>query len=104
VAEPKENLMMGNDIATTLAGIVGDLTQDWGIDTNGGITGKTRLVHDLEFASVDIIQLCVAIEQHYGRKFGFQDLLMKNGSYISDLTISQMADFLGGRLQGGGGK
>ena len=95
-------MAMKNDVSRALVGIVSDLTQDWGIDTNGGIEGQTRLVHDLEFASVDIIQLCVAIEQHYGRKFGFQDLLMKNGSYISDLTISQMADFLTQRLQGGG--
>ena len=86
------------DIEKTLAEIVDDLVQDWGIDMNGGISGKTLLVNDLEFASVDIIQLCVAIEEHYDRKFGFQDLLMKNGSYVSDLSITQMAEFLNGKL------
>jgi acyl carrier protein len=40
----------------------------------------------------------VAVEEHYNRKFGFQDLLMKNGSYLSDLSINQMAEFLQGRL------
>jgi acyl carrier protein len=89
------------EIEKILTGIVADLVQDWGIDSNGGITGKTRLVKDLEFASVDIIQLCVAIEEHYGRKFGFQDLLMKNGSYVSDLSVAQMAEFLDAKLQGG---
>ena len=68
---------------------------------NGGLQGKTLLVNDLEFASVDIIQLCVAIEQSYDRKFGFQNLLMKNGSYVSDLSISQVAEFLSGSMQGG---
>lgn len=87
-------------IEKTLAGIVEDLVQDWGIDLNGGVGGKTLLVNDLEFASVDIIQLCVAIEQHYDRKFGFQDLLMINGSYVSDLSITQMADFVTIKLQG----
>lgn len=87
-------------IEKTLAGIVEDLVQDWGIDLNGGVGGKTLLVNDLEFASVDIIQLCVAIEQHYDRKFGFQDLLMINGSYVSDLSITQMADFVTVKLQG----
>ncbi len=87
-------------IEKTLAGIVEDLVQDWGIDLNGGVSGKTLLVNDLEFASVDIIQLCVAIEQHYDRKFGFQDLLMKKGSYVSDLSITQMAEFLAVKLQG----
>ncbi|MGA8239476.1 MAG: hypothetical protein WB818_02815 [Desulfobacterales bacterium] len=87
-------------IEKTLAGIVEDLVQDWGIDLNGGIGGKTLLVNDLEFASVDIIQLCVAIEQHYDRKFGFQDLLMINGSYVSDLSLTQMAEFVTIKLQG----
>lgn len=87
-------------IEKTLAGIVEDLVQDWGIDLNGGVGGKTLLVNDLEFASVDIIQLCVAIEQHYDSKFGFQDLLMINGSYVSDLSITQMAEFLTVKLQG----
>jgi acyl carrier protein len=87
-------------IEKTLAGIVEDLVQDWGIGLNGGVGGKTLLVNDLEFASVDIIQLCVAIEQHYDRKLGFQDLLMINGSYVSDLSITQMAEFLAVKLQG----
>lgn len=87
-------------IEKTLAGIVEELVQDWGIDLNGGVGGKTLLVNDLEFASVDIIQLCVAIEQHYDSKFGFQDLLMINGSYVSDLSITQMAEFLAVKLQG----
>ena len=62
------------------------------------ISGKTLLVNDLEFASVDIIQLCVAIEEHYERKIGFQDLLMNEGSYVSDLSIAQMAEFIDGKL------
>ena len=86
-------------IERILAGIVEDLVQDWGLDLNGGITGRTLLVNDLEFASVDIIQLCVAIEQHYECKIGFQDLLMRDGRYVSDLSITQMAEFIDGKLQ-----
>lgn len=86
-------------IETDLIDIVADLVQDWGLDMNGGISGRTLLVADLEFASVDIIQLCVAIEEHYNSKMGFQDLLMKDGRYIADLSITQMAAFLDGRLK-----
>ncbi len=85
-------------IEKTLVEIVEDLIQDWGIDLDDGVTGTTLLVNDLDFASVDIIQLCVAIEQHYDRKIGFQDLLMKDGSYVSDLSIAQMVDFLVDRI------
>jgi acyl carrier protein len=78
-----------NVIAITL-----DLVQDWGLDLDEGVNGKTSVVKDLEFASVDIIQLCVALEQHYGRKLGFQRLLMREGSYIHDLTLGQISSFI----------
>ncbi len=74
--------------------IVEDLIQDWGLDLDESVSEKTTLVKDLEFASVDIIQLCVAIEQHFDRKIGFQDLLMEDGCYVSDLSISQITDFI----------
>ena len=91
----------GSASATTeaiLIGIVIDLIQDWGLDLDEEISGKTTLVKDLEFTSVDIIQLCVAIEQHYDRKIGFQDLLMKNGSYVSDLSIAQIENYLQSKI------
>ena len=74
------------------------LIQDWGLDLNDGISGHTMLAVDLQFASVDIIQLCVAIEQHYNQKLGFQDLLMDDGRYVSDLSISEIANFLVNRI------
>ena len=89
-------------IEKTLVDIVEDLIQDWGLELESGVSGQTSLVKDLDFASVDIIQLCVAIEQYYERKFGFQELLMKDGSYVSDLTITQVSDFVGNKLRGEG--
>jgi acyl carrier protein len=86
----------------TLIEIVEDLIQEWGLDLNDGISGRTKLAADLGFASVDIIQLCVAIEQHYNQKIGFQDVLMENGSYVSDLSISQMAAFIIDRISNKG--
>ncbi len=80
-------------LATVIA-IVEDLVQDWGLDD--GITPgpDTLLAAELLFTSVDIIQLCVALEECYGRRFGFHDLLMRDGSYIGDLTLSQLAAFV----------
>jgi len=86
------------DIEKILIDIVEDLIQDWGLDLDEGISRQTTLVKDLEFASVDIIQLCVAIEEHYEKKIGFQDLLMEDGSYVSDLSIAQIADYVSGRI------
>jgi acyl carrier protein len=88
-----------DSVQEAVIGIVEDLIQDWGLELEDPIAGHTRLAKELDFVSVDFIQLLVAIEQHYGRKFGFQDLVMANGSYVSDLTIAQIVDFVGGALR-----
>jgi acyl carrier protein len=83
----------------TVIAVVADLVQDWGLDLDAPIGGATKLVADLEFASVDIIQLCVALEQSYERKLGFHDLLMRDGSYVGDLSIAQVAAHVDTKLQ-----
>jgi acyl carrier protein len=95
------DLKRGTTIETVVA-IVEDLTQDWGLDLEAPTDAGTKVVADLEFASVDIIQLCVALEQCYGRRFGFQDLLMKDGSYVGDLALGQLAAFVDSKLAAGG--
>jgi len=80
-------------LASTIA-IVQDLTQDWGIDEGVQPGRETLLADQLMFTSVDIIQLCVALEECYECRFGFHDLLMVDGSYIGDLSIGRLADFV----------
>ena len=82
----------------TVIAVIEDLIQDWGLELDGGVAPQTKVVADLEFASVDIIQLCVALEQAYERKLGFQNLLMKDGSYVGDLSVAQFARFIEERL------
>ncbi|WP_395699570.1 acyl carrier protein [Aquabacterium sp.] len=82
----------------TVIAVVEDLIQDWGLDLPEGVLTASKVVEDLQFASVDIIQLCVALEQAYDRKFGFQDLLMKDGSYVGDLSLAQFARFIDSKL------
>ena len=81
--------------------IVEDLIQDWGLDLEEPIGRETLLVADLDFASVDVIQLCVAVEEHYERKMGFQDLLMDDGSYVEDLALGEMVEFIAKKLEDG---
>jgi acyl carrier protein len=83
----------------TVCAIVEDLIQDWGLDLESPVGASTLLVADLDFTSVDVIQLCVALEQSYERKLGFQELLMRDGSYVSDLTLEQFAAHVESRLQ-----
>lgn len=90
--------LMRDSVEGTVIAVVEDLVQDWGLDNAEGLDGDAKLVADLQFASVDIIQLCVALEQAYERKFGFQDLLMKDGSYVGDLSLAQFARFIETKL------
>jgi acyl carrier protein len=96
---------MANDIATSparslqfqtqLVTLLEDFTQDWDHEFEGRMDRQTRLLADLGFESIDIIQLVVAIEEDIThRKVPFDQLLMKDGRYVDDLSIGQIADFL----------
>ncbi|WP_370308054.1 hypothetical protein [Sinimarinibacterium flocculans] len=61
----------------------------------------TRLLADLGFESIDIIQLVVAIQEEIIRsKLSFDRLLMKDGRYVDDLSIGQIADYLAANAPG----
>lgn len=86
-----------NDIAARLQRTLEDFIEDW--DLGVDVTPATKLVEDLEFDSIDVIQLVVAIESEFdNRKLGFQDLLMQEGRYVEDLSVEQIARFLTARL------
>lgn len=72
-----------------------DFTQDWDNEFEGEMSRDTRLLADLGFESIDIIQLVVAIQEDIvKRKLSFDRLLMREGRYVDDLSIGQIADFL----------
>lgn len=82
-----------------LVALLEDFTQDWDIDFDGEIDRDTRLLADLGFESIDIIQLVVAIEESFGKqKLPFDQLLMKDGRYVDDLTAGNIVDFLAKQL------
>jgi acyl carrier protein len=91
-------IIMGDTTLSTVVAIVKDLTQDWGVESAEPIGADTLLAANLQFTSVDIIQLCVALEECYDRRFGFQDLLMRDGSYVGDLSLGQLSAFVEAQL------
>ncbi|MBF0372249.1 MAG: acyl carrier protein [Alphaproteobacteria bacterium] len=77
--------------------VVAGLVADWDLDAEIGAT--TRLVANLEFESIDIIQMVVAFEERLQRRnLGFEKLLMVDGRYVDDLSLGQIAAFLHQRL------
>lgn len=80
-----------------LIAILSDLTEEWGLDEEIGL--ESKIVADLEFESIDIIQLVVAIEKHFARRnMGFDELLMKDGKYVDDLSVRQISTFVKKKL------
>lgn len=78
-----------------LASILEQMLDDWGVELDEPINDNSQLVADLEFSSIDIIHLAVALEQHFERpKLGFNELLMDDGQYIDDLSVGKIVDFL----------
>jgi len=75
--------------------IANETIADWGLDLPGGVTRDTHLVEDLNFESMDIVQFAVGIERAFDRKgLPFEQLFMKDGAYVDDLTIAEVTDFL----------
>jgi acyl carrier protein len=86
-------------IETTVMAIANETIADWGLDLPGGVTPNTRLVADLGFESMDVVQFAVAIERAFDRKgLPFEQLFMKDGAYVDDLSIAGVTDFLCSQL------
>ncbi|WP_028009523.1 MULTISPECIES: acyl carrier protein [Solimonas] len=84
-----------DEILSKLITTLQDFTQDWDNEFEGEYGRDTKLLGDLGFESIDIIQFIVAIEEDLGLfKTPFDKLLMKDGRYVDDLALGQLADFL----------
>ena len=82
-------------ILADLLQIVSDIVQDWDLDFSGGLGPKTRLVGDLGFQSIDVVMLIGEIQKHYDRRnLPFERLLLRDGRYVAEVRIEDVADFL----------
>ena len=96
----ERNVYTVEAVEQRVIGVIADLTEDWDVDIEGGMT-PTTMVGDVGFASIDFIQMAVAIESEFKTKLGFRDLLMQGGNYIDDVSVRQIAEFVAGRLNNG---
>jgi acyl carrier protein len=75
--------------------ILKDLTADWDTDYAGQIGPDTMLIDDLDFESIDVVELVVSLEGRFARRdLPFEKLLMQDGRYVEDLSVRQVVDFL----------
>jgi acyl carrier protein len=79
--------------------ILKDLTSEWDTDYSGAIGPETLLIGDLDFESIDVVELVVSLEGRLQRRdLPFEKLLMEDGRYVEDLTVRQVVDFLESEL------
>lgn len=87
-------------IEATVIELIEAMTDEWDLDEAvDEISGTSRLIADLSFASVDFVQLFVSIEEAFKRKLGFHDLIMPDDKYVEDLSIAQVVAYIETKLQ-----
>ena len=88
------------DESATLAIVVAtleELVQDWEVDEPIG--SETRVVADLGFESIDLIQMVGALEKAFRlRGVSLVDMLVSNGRYVDDLSVGEIADAVAVRI------
>ncbi len=82
-------------ISADVVEILERMTSDWDTGFAGGIKPSTRLIADLNFESIDMVQFVVALEEQFLRRdLPFEKLLMVDGRYVDDLSVVEVSNFL----------
>ncbi len=76
------------------------VSDDW--EYGGEITPETRFFADMGLASLDVVMLGTAIQEHYGRVFPFMKLFAEMGQQqIPDIPVGVWVDFIHRHLNSG---
>lgn len=59
----------------------------------------TLLSGSLGFTSIDMMHVLASVDMRFATHLPYDSLIMKNGEYISDLSVGQIADFVEANLQ-----
>ena len=87
--------MTEKTVEQVIIDLTNELIEDWGLEDVVTVSKETTLKGDMGFASSDTMQLFTMIQEHYtGTLFKFQELVMKDGKFIDDLTLGQVIVFI----------
>jgi len=78
---------------------VQDLCQDW--DYADPVGPESLLFTGLGMESLDAVVLCTAIQDHYQTTMPFAELLADIGQKQRDLSIAELAEFVGQHVTAG---
>ena len=95
LSREQSNQLSTNEIQTKVIAVIQDLTSDWELDLDQEIGPDTRLVEDLAFESIDVVQLIIGLESTFNCKgLPFEKLLMQDDRYVDEILVSEIVDFL----------
>jgi acyl carrier protein len=84
--------------SATVIAILEELVRDWEIEEPIG--PDTRVVADLGFESIDLIQMVAALEQAFRpRRVSLVDMLVADGRYVDDLRVDEIVDGIDMRIR-----
>ena len=83
-------------IAETIVTTIVNVTQDWSLSANVG--PETRLVAELGFTSMDVIDLFAMLDMAFQVKLPFEQFVIAgaSGEYRQEMTVAELAAFVEG--------
>lgn len=81
------------DVWTMVTDAVTELLAERG-EEPAALTPETSVSSDLGVASVEAIHLMVMLEDKLGVPLSFQDLAVRDGEYVDDLSLGEIAGFV----------
>ena len=94
VGDPVERPATSAKVIATLQ----ELMRDWEIEDR--IESQTRVVADLGFESIDLIQMVAAFEQAFRPyRVSLVDMLVADGRYVDDLTVDEIVDAIQAKVR-----
>ena len=73
--------------------ILREKVQKLDADFSGALTETTRILSDLSFESVTIVEFCMAIGKHFRKKLPFQELVFRDGRF-QDFSVGDLVAFV----------
>jgi acyl carrier protein len=88
-----------NGASTTVIAVLTEMIQDWDLELDEELNENTRLIADLGFESIDVVQFAVALEQTFEKEgMPFERLFMRDGDYVDEISVRDVVEFLNSNL------
>ena len=82
-------------IQAKVIAVLQDMIADWELDDINEIDAETKLMEDLAFESLDVVQFVVSLEKEFERRnLPFQNLFMQDSDYVDEIKVKEVVEFL----------